>query len=169
MDKFQQSLQAWQFFFSAVATSSATLTGLLFVSLTFNRARMKGENAHLTLGLARNTFGDFLYVLMIALIFLVPHSVPISLSIALITLGLASGFGTIWREIKQYRLKISGFVDAPLILRRLGLPAIASLGLIFVAIEVAMENFNAIYGLVIVIAALLVMACWNAWILLVEE
>ena len=32
---------------------------------------------------ARRTFGDFLYVLMIGLVFLVPHQVPYSLSIAL--------------------------------------------------------------------------------------
>jgi hypothetical protein len=32
-----------------------------------------------------------------------------------------------------------------------------------------MEKMDALYGLVIVIAALLVSACWNAWLLLMEE
>jgi len=83
MDIFKLTLQSWQFFFTAVATASATLTGLLFVSLSLNRERLRGEKAHLTLSIARN-------------------------------------------------------------------------------------YFNAIYGLVGVIAALLVTACWNAWLLLVE-
>ncbi|MFZ2095656.1 MAG: hypothetical protein WAV05_03370 [Anaerolineales bacterium] len=56
-----------------------------------------------------------------------------------------------------------------LILRRIGLPALASIGLIVVAIEIALEHYVAIYGLVGIIAALLVTACWNAWQLLLEE
>jgi len=168
MDLFNQTLLAWQFFFTSVATAAATLTGLLFVSLSLNLARLKGEKAHVTLSIARNTFGDFLYVLMIALIFLVPHQVPISLTVALLVLGIASGTGLILRERKQSANTKTRSPDVKWLLRRFGLPAVASLGLIFVAIAIGLKHYNAIYALVGVIAALLITACWNAWLLLVE-
>jgi modulator of FtsH protease len=168
MDVFQQTLQSWQSFFTAVATAAATLTGLLFVSLSLNRDRLRGDTAHLTLSIARNTFSDFLYVLMIALVFLVPHQVPLGLTVALLALGLASGLGVILREARQLRRNQRKVRDLRWILRHIGLPAIASLGLIWVAVEIWLSHYIAIYGLVGVIAALLITACWNAWLLLVE-
>jgi uncharacterized paraquat-inducible protein A len=151
-----------------VATAAATLTGLLFVSLSFNFERLQGENSHVTLMIARNTFADFLYVLMIALVFLVPHLIPLSLTIALFVLGIASGCGLIIREVREYRHSLGHLLDIRQILRRIGLPGLSSIGLIVVAIEVSLGNYDAIFGLVGVIAALLVTACWNAWLLLVR-
>jgi hypothetical protein len=169
MDLFQHSLQTWQVFFTSVATASATLTGLLFVSLSFNHEKLKGEHARLALAIARNTFGDFLFVLMIALVFLVPHTIPLSLTIALLVLGLASGSGLVIREVRSHHQASKKRLEPWLVLRRIGLPSIASIGLILVAIEIAMGNYSAIFGLVVVIAALLVTACWNAWLLLLED
>jgi|WetSurSiteA1Bulk_404760.scaffolds.fasta_scaffold09391_2 hypothetical protein len=65
MDSFTHSLQNWQISNAIVAVATATLTGLLFVSLTLHRDRQKGENAPYTLRIARNTFGDFLNALVI--------------------------------------------------------------------------------------------------------
>jgi hypothetical protein len=56
-----------------------------------------------------------------------------------------------------------------ILVKEIGLPFTASLGLIIVAIAINFGVMNAIYGLVAVIAALLVTACWNAWLLLIEE
>ncbi len=38
-----------------------------------------------------------------------------------------------------------------------------------VAIAIALGSTNSMYWLVLVIAALLVSACWNAWLLLMVE
>jgi hypothetical protein len=169
MDSFTQTLLDWQLFFATVATAAAALTGLLFVSLSLNRDRLKGTRAADVISIARNTFGDFLYVLMISLVFLVPHPVPLGLTVALLVLGLASGAGIIVREASRPRRRRKRMNQLKLILRRIGLPALASIGLIVVAIEIALDHYVAIYGLVAVIAALLVTACWNAWQLLLEE
>jgi hypothetical protein len=169
MDSFTQSLLDWQLFFATVATAAAALTGLLFVSLSLNRERLKGPKATEIISIARNTFGDFLYVLMIALVFIVPHQVPLGLTVALLVLGLASGAGIIIREVSRPRRRRKRVNQLTLLLRRIGLPVIASLGLNVVAIEIALDHYVAIYGLVAVIAALLVTACWNAWQLLLEE
>jgi hypothetical protein len=93
---------------------------------------------------------------------------PFSLTIALIVLGVASRLGLIIRELRQLTSAPQRRLDLRWILCQIGLPAIATLGLVWVAIEIGLSNYDAIYGLVGVIAALLVTDCWNAWLLLVE-
>jgi hypothetical protein len=169
MDAFHQSLQAWQLFYATVAAASATLTGLLFVSLSLNRERLKGARAHITLVTARRTFGDFLYVLMIALVFIIPHQVPYSLAIALLVLGCSRGIGLVRGAIRPKTAHQAWRASAQGSLRDIGFPLLASIGLIAVAIAIEFGQMDAIYWLVIVVAALLVTACWNAWELLIQE
>ena len=104
---------------------------------------------------------------MIALVFLVPHQIPLSLTVALLVLGLSKAVGLVQdyvRNWKDAKMKM----NAKVALRELGLPAIASAGLIAIAIVTLFGVTDSIYGLVIVIAALLLTACWRAWLLLVE-
>jgi hypothetical protein len=134
--------------------------------LSLNRDRLKGQNPHTIIGRARQTFGDFLYVLMISLVFIVPHQLPISLSIALLVLGLSRGFAFFRQAAISLKDKS---ISLLILVKEIGLPFTASLGLIIVAIAINFGVLNAIYGLVAVIAAMLVTACWNAWLLLIEE
>jgi hypothetical protein len=165
LNNFIQNLQDWQLFFSTVATASAALTGLLFVSLSLNRSKLKHADEQINLAKARLTFSDFLYVLMISFVFLVPHQVPYSLTIALVVLGLTRAIGMVRDLIKHPRYGKRGTGK---ILRDVFFPLLASCGLIFVGIEVYLGINNSIYWLVGVIATLLISACWNAWLLLVE-
>ena len=166
MEIFQASIQSWQVFYATVAAVSATLTGLLFVSLSLNRDRLKEQNPRTIIGRARQTFGDFLYVLMISLVFIVPHQLPLSLSIALLVLGLSRGIAFFRQAAISLKNKS---ISLLILVKEIGLPFTASLGLIIVAIAINFGVMDAIYGLVAVIAALLVTACWNAWLLLIEE
>jgi hypothetical protein len=167
MNDFLKSLQDWQLFYSTVAASSATLTGLLFVSLSLNWKKFNDKEHINYLLKARNTFSNFLYILMIAFVFLVPHQVPYSLTVSLVVLGLSRVIGLI-RSIINNRKSDKNRGDKQIIIREVLLPLIASAGLVLVGIEVLLGNFNFIYWLVGVIAALLISACWNAWLLLVE-
>lgn len=54
-------------------------------------------------------------------------------------------------------------------LREYGLPAVATLGLLVIAVEILRGVTIAIFGMVLVVAALLVTASWNAWLLLVTD
>ncbi len=166
MSVFKESLQSWQVFYATVAAAAATLTGLLFVSLSLNRERLRGEKAALTSAIARQTFGDFLYVLMIALVFIIPHQVPYSLAVALLALGLSRGAGLVREAVSMLKKKPSRRGS---LVKEILLPLAASLGLLVVAVFVMLGLMNAVYGLVVVIAALLISACWNAWLLLMEE
>src|SRR5882757_3466370 len=74
MDSFSQMIQDWAGFFSALAQVSGSLVGLVFVALTFN-AKALGVGGNPLLGaLAQQTFADFLLLLLISLLMLVPHT-----------------------------------------------------------------------------------------------
>jgi hypothetical protein len=168
MSPFTDQLRDWQFFYSTVAAASATLTGLLFVSLSINRPNVKSKAGVLRLRTAQRSFEDFLYVLMIALVFLVPHPVPAGLAIALFVLGAARIAGLIRQVVRSARDPQRRLTVAQA-LREIALPSLACLGLVFVAVEVLRGDTVAIFVLVLVIAALLATASWNAWLLLVQE
>ncbi len=168
MQTFTEQLRDWQFFYSTVAAASATLTGLLFVSLSINIEKIKTRAGGGLMRTARRSFEDFLYVLMIALVFLVPHPVPIGLAIALFVLGIVRGVGLVVHSVRSSRLTHRR-TSAAETLREYALPAVACLGLIAVGVEVLRGDTVSIFGLVLVIAALLITASWNAWILLVQE
>jgi hypothetical protein len=59
MSSFVEGLESWQLFYATVGAAAAALTGLLFVSLSLNRERLRGKKAGQTRSIARKTFGDF--------------------------------------------------------------------------------------------------------------
>lgn len=167
MTTFAEQLRDWQLFYSTVSLAAATLAGLLFVSLSLHPNVIRGGGEKPLLVLARKSFGDYLYVLMLGLVFLVPHQVPLGLAVALFALGASRGIGFVrqWQSSPRQRGKWTPAHG----LREIVFPALASGGLVIVGIEVLRGDMVAIYGLVIVIAALLASASWNAWLILVEE
>lgn len=167
MPDFIQELRNWQLFYSTVALASVTLAGLLFVSLSMHRENLKTRKDTLQLRLARGSFGDFLYVLMLGLIFLVPFQAPVGLVVALFVLGLARGLGLIrlMARSRHSRVEKRSISHG---MREIGLPLLASLGLMAVSIAIWFGNMTAIFGLVVVVAALLASASWNAWLILVD-
>jgi hypothetical protein len=168
VDIFTTQLRDWQIFYSTVALASVTLAGLLFVSLSLHHEAIKsGQDARM-LRLARGSFGDFLYLLMLGLVFLVPHQAPFGLAVALFVLGAARGVG-ILREVLRLIRSRGGWQNGNKVLREIALPGLASLGLIAVGVEVLRGEMLAMYALVFVVAALLATASWSAWLILVEE
>jgi hypothetical protein len=168
MDEFVNTLREWEIFYSTVALASATLAGLLFVSLSIRQDRMKEQSFRSLVKLARGSFGDFLYVLMLGLVFLVPHPEPLGLAIALFVLGGSRAIG-LGRQISVLLRTRTRELESAHAFRGIILPSIASIGLIVVGIEVLRGVMISIYALVLVIAALLTRASWNAWLILVAE
>jgi len=166
MEPFLQELRDWQPFFSTVALAAATLVGLLFVSLSLYRGAGQVFPAK-RLQTAQSSFGDFLYVLMIGLVFLVPHQAPFGLAIALLVLGAARSIGLLHQAVRS-RSSAQQKLNAQETLREYAIPAVASLGLVVVGVEVFIGQTISIYALVLVIAALLTTGSWNAWLLLIQ-
>jgi hypothetical protein len=165
---FASQLQAWQLFFSTVSLAAATLAGLLFVSLSLRQDEGKHPAIAHHFRLARGSFGDFLYVLMLGLVFLVPHQVPLGLAVALFVLGGARAAG-LAREAVAIRRDRTASRRGASALREVALPAVASVGLMLVGIAVLLQQMVAVYALVLVVAALLATASWNAWLILVDD
>ncbi|WP_428311376.1 hypothetical protein [Hydrocarboniphaga sp.] len=88
MEDFHQQLLQWNAFFSSTAQVSGGLVGLVFVALTFKPEAMGLSGADGDIGLrklARQTFADFINVLLVSLLMLVPYSgVQIGYSMALV-------------------------------------------------------------------------------------
>jgi hypothetical protein len=86
MDLYQMS-QEWSGFFSALAQVSGGLVGLVFVALTFNPKKLGAGGDPMLGELARVTFSDFLVLLMVSLLMLVPHATVSSLGGAFVAVG----------------------------------------------------------------------------------
>lgn len=166
LEDFGSQLELWQLFYSTVSLAAVTLAGLLFVSLSLRAEKLKyPENARY-LRLAKGSFGDFLYILMLGLVFLVPHQAPMGLAVALFVLGGARAVG-LARQLRQGRNDQGESGGDPNAVRDVALPAVASLGLIVVGAAILVGQMVAVYGLVLVVAAMLATASWNAWLILV--
>lgn len=105
---------------------------------------------------------------MLGLIFLVPHPVPFGLAVALFVMGFARGVGLI-RYLTKKDSRVDKIRKSGRFLQETVLSGIAVLGLIVVAVMILRGDFTSIVVLVLVIAALLATASWNAWLILVED
>ncbi len=166
LEDFRSQLEQWQLFYSTVSLAAVTLAGLLFVSLSLRAEKLKDPKNVRYLRLAQSSFGDFLYVLMLGLVFLVPHQVPMGLAVALFVLGGARAVG-LARQFRRVRNDQGESEGKPNAVREVALPAVASLGLIVVGAAILVGQMVAVYGLVLVVAAMLATASWNAWLILV--
>jgi hypothetical protein len=164
---FHAVAESWHDFYLTAGASAATLIGLLFVGLSINLdAFTADEGATLRL-LAEQAFSNLIYVLLIALFVLIPNQDPESLTIEL---GIIGAFGVV-RVARRWRTfggRGDRFGHRAYLLRRVGLPGLASLGLVLVALWISRDWFSAFFWLVGVVLVYLMSAADSAWDLLVE-
>jgi modulator of FtsH protease len=166
MEPFAQAVEAWHDFYLMIGTAAATLIGLLFVSLSLNvEVITRKESADLRL-LAAHSFGNFMSVLMFAVLFLIPSQVPLGLGLPLLGIGCYGLINTIrrWREARRHPPLVWGLGGG--VTRRFHMPASCFLALIIVAVFVLLSRTGSLYWLVPVMILLLLGASVNAWDLL---
>ncbi len=168
MDSFTDSLTKWQPFFSTVAAVAATLAGLLFVSLSLNREKITAQENRLLLRLAQRSFGDFLYALFIALMFLMPNHMPYPLVIPLICFSAVRAWLLV-RSIRRSSKTTWNNPDKFGVWRDYAFQTVTSLGLLAAAVAIYRGEMLATYLLVPIISFLLYNATMNAWSLLILE
>lgn len=165
MTPFTQQVQDWQMFYATVAAACATLTGLLFVALSINLDLLRRDSE--ALWVAQQAFGEFLLVLMVALVFLIPHLGPLGLGVALLSLGAAYTLSIATRFLNTVRRpRRKQTVGA--FFRGFGLSLAGCLGVIIIGVFMLLGYAEALYGLVFMLTALLASASENAWSLLVQ-
>ena len=81
--EFLEMLERWHDVFLLTGTAAVTLIGLLFVSLSFNLDVILHESRAHLLALARQSFFGFIYVMLVSLMFLIPHQNARMLGISL--------------------------------------------------------------------------------------
>ncbi|EEF58035.1 hypothetical protein [Pedosphaera parvula] len=166
MESFNDLITRWQPFFSAVAGVTATLAGLLFVSLSINREKITAQENRKLLRLAQRSFADYLYALFISLMFLMPNHESFGLAIPLFMVVAVR----VWFLVRVMRRSRKGENPATLGgLRENVIQIISCLGLVAAGVEIYRGEVIATFFLVPVIALLLCNASMNAWLLLVME
>jgi modulator of FtsH protease len=168
MNNFSQLVHEWQIFYATIATASATLVGLLFVSMSLNVRLFTGSvNIGLRM-LSRQTLLNFLYIIVFALIFLIPRQGPIGLGLPL----MCNGFVGLINNVSNLRTLLSNI--PPGIFRRAALAHAAMaltafLILVIVAFLVMVRASTAsLYWLVAPMILLLISASHDTWSLLIR-
>jgi len=161
-------LQSCASYFSTVAQVSGGLLGLVFVAISFN-TKVLGENGNPALrDLARQTFADFLVVLMVSLFALFPAGLDLPMGLMLI--GIAA-MGTL-RIVRGFVLSVRAGERRPVVLHRFGLSMLGHAGLLAAGV-VAMRNpVNLQQFEIFLVTApliLLIAGSRSAWILFVHD
>lgn len=167
MDAFAQAIDGWHDFYIMIGTASATLIGLLFLSLSLNADMItRRANADLR-ALAAHTFGNFMSVLMFAVLFLIPSQVPPGLGLPLLGTGAYGLYSTLshFLETRRTRGRVWGRVGLAV---RFATPTVCFVTLIIVAATVLRGETKYLYWLVPVMILLLIAASRNAWDLLMR-
>ena len=92
----------WHGFFAAVAGVAATLVGLLFVALALNPLVMGDQTPAGLRTWAGQTFHNFLMILTVALIALIPEQTVVSFAASLVVIG-ALGVGRVVMDARKTR------------------------------------------------------------------
>ena len=164
MIKFTQVLQLWQPFYATIATAAATLTGLLFVSLSLNRHRLDDPGRMA----ARRTFSNLVDVLVLSLIFLIPHERQTDLGFALLVYGFVRSLTTVVEAIKLHKRGV-WVTFSKSFARHIGLQLVLSLGILIFGGAIYRQIASAMFWPVAIVVGLLGSASWNAWELLFKE
>ena len=85
MNPFAEAISRWAGFYSLVGAASATLAGLLFVAVSLHIDVMsQPDSAAETRAIAQQTLTNFVYLVSISLVFLIPNAVPTAVGLPLL-------------------------------------------------------------------------------------
>jgi hypothetical protein len=163
---FSAAVGEWNDFYTFLGTSSATLLGLLFVALSLRLNIFHQRNVADVRDFAFQTFADFVFVVLISVLFLIPNQSKPGVALPLASMAVV---GIAWMA---YLARESVIVNEPPATvfgwqwtYYLGL-AVLHLAMLIVAVVLWTGHTGALYWLAAIAAGLLATAVLNAWILL---
>ena len=155
---------AWQALYTAVASATAALTGLLFIAFSLNLRTILKVPVHRAR--ARETFGITLSLLVLSVLMLIPQQDHRMLSSELIAgslvLALVAG---------RFHLRMFRHLAPPLRSRwalRLAMLHLGTLSLVIAGISLTIEQFGGLLWLVPTILIYMLWSLTNAWLLVVQ-
>jgi hypothetical protein len=168
---FAASVTEWNNFYVLAGSASATLIGLLFVSVSLHIDVLTEDAARSILAGARRTFSRFIIIVVMALLFLVPEESPHGLGSTLLVLGALDAFNNLRlivlarREAANWQALLG---DTARSLVAVIVPLFSSVGLILVALSLYQGKTDGLVWLVAIVAGILTGAAGNAWDLMLS-
>ena len=160
---FSQQISEWQIFFATVAGASATLMGLIFLSLSLKLDVLRQMTDKTIRPMAWQTFANFFFLIMFALVFLVPGQTPLGIALPMLIICLVAIAITVSRALQARSLGIS-----LLYLLKESVPSLLSyLGMVAVVVLISSGSLQGMVWLLPIVIILLAIAVRNAWTLLV--
>jgi hypothetical protein len=159
--------ESWHDFYLTAGAAAATLVGLLFVGLSINLDAVTADEGSGLRLLAEQAFSNFVFVLLIALFVLIPNQDAASLTVELGIVG-ALGAARVARRWRSFGRRPDRFGGRNYLLRRLGVPGLASVALILIAFWFPRDALSAFFWLLGVVLIFLTSAADSSWDLLVE-
>jgi hypothetical protein len=156
-------MNEWQAVYSTIAEVAATLTGLLFVSLSVRLNASSSEERPRLLVVAQRSFFDFLAVLLIALLFLPPGASLYVIGWIVLWLSAAR---IAW-HVSHWRIHRGSAQPKPELKEYL-IPMAATLMSMAAGIAMLLAYSVALRLTYATAIVLLIGACQNAWRLLVR-
>ena len=160
-------LAAWHDFFAAVAGVAATLVGLLFVALALNPAVMADDGPAGLRTWAGQTFHNFLMVLVVALIILIPDTGPVGFGIPLVILA-GWGVARVIADVRRVRSDPAPEWHGRQGLSRFAMPLAGYAIALWVGAQTLRGDVEAVGWLVASVFFLMMSAAGNCWDLLRE-
>jgi hypothetical protein len=166
MSAYAELLRAWHDFYLVAGGAAATLAALLFVGLSLHLRTVLSRPE--VRNLARVTLVNFVCVLVVALVVVVPTAVPWQTGLQLLIPAVLSLAATVPGAANAVALKGRSALRTGLLVRRFGFSLICYVALIGVALAFfAGRSDDALVWLVGVVITLLYVAVYNSWDLLV--
>jgi hypothetical protein len=161
------AIAEWHEFFAAVAGVAATLVGLLFVALALNPAVMADHGPAGLRTWAGQTFYNFLIVLAVALVVLIPDAGPLGLGLPLLILGVW-GVVRVVADARRVRSDPAPEWHGRPVLARFASPLAGYVIAGWVGTQILRGNADAVGWLVATVFFLVMSAAGNCWDLLRE-
>jgi hypothetical protein len=157
-------MNEWHDLFAATAGSSAALTGLIFVGVSINLTKILSiPNLP---GRALLSLIFLMTIMLISIIFLVPHQTLKSVGIELMPIGLVSWITTSRLEVIIFRKTTKEY--RTLFFYHLISNQLAILPYLISATLLIFSSESGIYWIVPGFVLSFIKSIWDAWVLLVE-
>jgi hypothetical protein len=162
-------MDEWHDFFLAQAGAAGVLTGLVFVGVSINLQQIVSEPGSGLAGRAAEALILLVGVLTASVLLLVPGQGPVMVGAEVLVVGLATWGCVVATQL--LRLRSWGAMRPDLrqvFVLRIALGQIATLPLVIASVAVLAGGLGGLYWLVAGTVFLILVALFDAWVLLVE-
>jgi hypothetical protein len=171
VSEFALAVERWNNFYMLAGSAAFTLLGLIFVAVSINIDLIaKPQKSEDLKAFAGQILANFLAIMIITLLFMIPRQTPIGLGIPLLFIGLVEMWRTIrlWKKF-DFGSKERRLLDISQFRSRLLIPnTVCYFGMIFISVSLLYGDTGYLDLMTFVIIWLLFVGSLAAWILMMR-